>query len=183
MRIQRPPVPIGFYTGAFKSLDESYTALGDDGHIVQRRVENKTFSFLEDDSDTVAFTVTVDAEMALGEPTCTRMLIEAGTQQLSDKVLSQVSPRALAADVLLFTGLATTGDGGFTPDPEGTATLLAGTPKRRTVTPARLAAVAAAYKRGDIAGVVADCHVSKSQAYRLVGQAREAKLLPKVDAS
>ena len=56
-------------------------------------------------------------------------------------------------------------------------------PRRVRLTRKRLAEVAAAYERGGGLAVEWDCNVSKSQAFRLIGQARDAGLLPPKDAA
>ena len=175
MRIERPRVPIPSWS--------AYTDIGDD-RLVQRRVENATFTYWPDDEtdDNFVLKVTVDAELVVDEPTCTRMILEPGTQRLDKTLMGLLDPRWFADEVLRFTGLAPTGSGSYVLDPEGTGQRIAAVPRRRTVTASRLDEVAAIYRRAGITGVIRECHVSKSQAYRLVAQAREHHKLPKEES-
>ena len=176
MRLRRPTVPISLYR-------EAMVELGKKGHLVMRQLEGMVFTYLEDDDETVVLTVVVDVEMVAGEPTCTRMEVTPGTQPLTRKLLGQLDPGWFARDLLVYTAMAPKGEhpGVFTPDPEGAAEVMASLPKRRSTTPARLEQVASAYRAGGITRVITACHVSKSQAYRLVDQARKAGKLPEVD--
>jgi hypothetical protein len=157
-----------------------YEHVGDDV-LVPRRIEGATFTYLADDDDTVILTVTVDAEMSNGHPVCTKISFEAGTQRLSRKLLSEFDPLWFVSWLLSTGGIVpkggTEGDA-FMPDPENALAALQRIPRRRTVDDARLTEVAAAYRRGGAAAVARDGGVTKSQAFRLVKQAREAGFLP-----
>jgi hypothetical protein len=169
MRLQPPTVPLALYRDAYVELD--------DKRLVRRAVNDATFKFLEDRSDSVVFSATVDAELVDGEPTCTRLVFLPGTGQLTRALLRQFDPRWYAAFLLTVTGMVLTDDNSGTPDSEGIAELLVSQPRRRTVNDERLAAVADAYRTGGAPAVERDCRVSRSQAYRLVSQARAAGML------
>jgi len=168
MRLAPPTVPIALYRDA-------YVGVGD-GPLVPRRLDDATFTYLADEDDSVIFTATIDAAMIDGRPACTRMVIEAGSEPVTRKFLALLDPVGLAAFTLSIGGMVPDGDSGrvFTPDAIAAGEALARLPRRRTVDNARLAEVARAYRRGGAVAVARDCKLSKSQAFRLVKQAREA---------
>jgi hypothetical protein len=182
MRLRPPTLPVFFNDAYPVGQKDAYVELKD-GSLARRRVEGATFTYLADDSDDVAVTVTVDAEIQQGEPRCTRVVVEVGTEPLTPRLLRQVDPRWYAVYTLGLPGLALNEQGdGFTPDPGRVMERLAGAPRRRSVDVARLRQVAEAYRAGRAAGVERDCHVSRSQAYRLIALARDAGLLPKAES-
>lgn len=177
MRLRRPELQ------RFPQDRSQYRQIGE--HAVPHRLQNQVYTWLEDESDAAVLTVTVDVTLDRHGLACNRMVIESGTQTLTRRVVGQLDPLWFAADALGVYGFAVSGTDGsiFTPDPTGANAELAALPRRRSVTPDRLAEVAAAYERDGSAGVVHDCFVSRSQAFRLVSQARAAGYLPPKDAS
>jgi hypothetical protein len=171
MRLQYPTIPLALNR-------EAYVGVGDDV-LVPRRLADATFTYLADDDDSVVLSVTVDAEMVDGRPTCTRMVITAGTEEITRSLLAQLDPLWFVARTLSTGGMVPEGSAGstFSPDPTAAGEALARLPRRRSVDSARLAEVAAAYRRGGAVAVKRDCNVSRSQAFRLVKQARESGLL------
>jgi hypothetical protein len=152
---------------------------------VPRAVDAVPFRWVEIDTGATACTVTVDVRFEAGEARVSRMAVDEGVHRLTKTLLATVlDPEMYARDALAFYGFTTSGPGenAFTPDPEAALEALAALPRRRTVDGARLEEVAAAYRRGGVDAVVRDCHRSKSQAYRLVTQARNAGKLPEVSA-
>lgn len=150
------------------------------GVHVPRRLDGVVFTWLDDD-DAVAFKLTVDVEIVGEHVTCRRLVVDAGTQDVTKAMLGWIDPTFYGRHVLALAAMVQH-EGKphvFSPDPEAAARALAEVPKRRTVTTARLIEVAEAYLRGGAAAVQRDCNVSKAQAYRLVAQARTAELLPK----
>ena len=95
-------------------------------------------------------------------------------------MLNRLDPDWFAQDALTANGFTTSGGlrDAFTPDPAATRAALDALPQRRSVTQARLAEVADAFRRGGAKAVERDCAVSRSQAFRLVAQARDAGHLP-----
>ena len=143
-----------------------------------KRLNGVEFRYLEDNSDTLVLAVTVDVTVDGDAVDVPRMVIEAGTQKITRKLVGQLDPMWFAKQALSPLGFAPEGNGrGFTPDPAGTAAALGTLPRRRSVTRARLTEVAAAYQRGGAKAVERDCNVSRSQAFRLVKQARKAGVL------
>lgn len=175
MRLRPPTVRIPMYLDAYVDLPGGVKA--------PKRIEDATFTYLENDSDDVVLTVTVDAEMAAGEPVCTRMVLVSGSQQLTKGLLSKLDPRWFATYTLSIAGMTPLDDSGkrFTPDSESVGELLAGVPRRRSTDKSRLTEVAEAFRHGGAEGVRRECHVGRSQAYRLVREARLAGYLPAVE--
>lgn len=156
----------------------------DDDVLVPRRIEGATFTYLAEDDDSVVVSVTVDAEMVDGQPVCTRLVVEGGTRHVTRTLLAEVDPLWFARMVLSGGGFRPGGKAGtWVHDAVRASDALQRLPRRRTVNSARLAEVAEAYQRGGADAVVHDCHVSRSQAFRLVKQAREAGQLPAKETS
>lgn len=153
-----------------------------DGAYVPEWVKGAVFTWTEDDGTLLA-SVVVDATVIDGVPECTRIELTSAASPLSAALLARINPREMATSVLTLAGfvLTRTREGPYLAfGSKALAEQLDGLPRRRTITAARLAEVADAYGRGGIQTVVAECHVSRSQAHRLVAKAREARYLPGV---
>jgi hypothetical protein len=135
-----------------------------------------------DDDDRPLVTVTHEMEIVNGEPETRRIEFEAppGAPQLTDNDLSRNRRAWYQARALEMVGFVPDEeDETITrPDRERVRTELAARPRRR-VTNDRLREVADAYRRGGAQQVKKELYVSRSQAFRLVGQARDAGLLGK----
>ena len=123
--------------------------------------------------------MTIDAALIDGLVVCTRLTVEPGTWPITSRTLGEIDPRWLAMRLLSDAGAVPMEGtpGAYMPDAAAAWDALASLPKRRRVTPARLAEVAAAYRLGGAQVVARDCSVSPASAYRLVRAARDAGVL------
>lgn len=163
----------------FPQRRDTYVHIDDD-YDVPGAVDGVVITETDETTGAIVLRVTMDLRFDVDGPRASRMMFEEGTQRLTKTFFSSFDPDGWAQRLLAFYGFKTWGTGRsvFTPDPAAAWGALDAMPRRRSVTQRRLEEVAAAFERDGARAVQRDCHVSKSQAYRLVDQAREAGLLP-----
>jgi hypothetical protein len=138
-----------------------------------------TIRYEHDDQPGAAPIVTIDLaiEVVQGVPVCTRLAIAASPDRpITRATIEHIDPDALVRQVM---ELSVMGPGLLGPPAEEVAAALDELPtiQRKQVTSARLAEVAAAYRRGGAQAIARELRVSQPHAYRLARQAREAGIL------
>jgi hypothetical protein len=174
--------------------------VGDGDVVVPMAMQAVITQASDDETDPLpVVTVTLDVEVVDRVPLCTRFQVEGSpAHPVTKRLLGQMSPEQWAGAVVALCAVTTPPDSPtfqsviddmvdgevrmlhipLLVDPEAGQDAVEQVRRRRTVTPTRLAQVAAAYQRGGAAAVARESHISRAQAFRLVRQARDAGYLP-----